>query len=63
MSVNKDVVTTIAGVLGAVATAAQPVMEASQGASLNNQGIAQLVLAAVVAILGFFTGRPQSGQF
>ena len=59
MSVNKDLITTVVGVLGAVASASQPVVSLTQGNSMDTKGIAQLVMAIAFAVIGFFTGRPQ----
>lgn len=60
MTVNKDLVTTVVGVIGAVAGAANPVLQATNTGTIDNQGITQLILSIVVAIIGFFTGRPQA---
>jgi hypothetical protein len=60
MTANKNVITTVVGVIGAVATATQPVLDMTQAASLDNKGIAQLFMAIAFAVIGFFTGRPQA---
>lgn len=56
MTASKDTITTVLGGIGAVITAAQPVVSASQG-NLDNNGIVQLILAVVFGLFGFFTNK------
>ena len=60
MTVNKDLVTTIVGCIGAAVVAAKPVLDLAQGATMDLSTVAQLVMAITVGIIGFFTGRPQA---
>ena len=60
MTVNKDLITTVVGVIGAAAGASAPIIGATQGAALDSKGILQLVMAIAFGIIGFFTGRPQA---
>ena len=53
---NKDTITTILGAVGAVVTAAQPVINATQG-SLHQQDYLSLVYAVIFGVFGFFTNK------
>jgi len=57
MTANRDTLTTVLGGIGAVLTAAQPVIATTQGTHIDSKGIIQIVLAAVFALFGFFTNR------
>ena len=55
---DKDLITTIVGGLGAVATAAGPVLGQMQpGTSMHPQDWAQLGAALFMGLLGFFTNK------
>lgn len=56
---SNDTITTILGATGAAITAAQPVVNASQGA-LHQQDYVQIALAVIMAIFGFFTNKGAS---
>jgi len=60
MKINKDTATTILGGVGAVVTAVEPVMNATQG-TLHQGDYVQLVMAAVMALFGWFTNRKAVG--
>lgn len=53
---DKDLLTTVIGAVGAVATAAQPIVNASQGTFHQGDWI-QLAMAAIFGLLGFFTNK------
>lgn len=57
---NHDNVTTALGAIGAAVTAAQPVINATQGA-MHQQDYIQLFLAVIMAVFGFFTNKQQPG--
>jgi hypothetical protein len=58
--VNKDTITNIAGAIGAVALAVQPIIDSTQGDFTINDA-SKIVLAAMVAILGWYSGKQQDG--
>jgi hypothetical protein len=58
INVNKDTVTTVVGVLGAVAGAVQPVVNANATGNFDAKGIAQLVLSIAFAVVSWFVGKP-----
>jgi len=51
---KKDIITTVAGAIPAVATAGYQAYEMTQGQSGNGTGI---VLAMVMALVAWFTGK------
>jgi len=53
---NSDQITTLIGGLGAVVTAAGPVMNGVQG-SMHQSDWTQLVVAVVMGLLGFFSNK------
>ena len=54
--ISKDLATTILGGVLAAGTAAQPVLNATQG-SMHQGDYGQLVMAVVMALFGFFTNK------
>lgn len=59
MRIDKNIATNVVGVIGVIAGAANPVLSATQGASLDTAGITQLILSICFGIVSFFTGRTQ----
>lgn len=55
----KDILTTVAGIALIVATAIKTYLETLNGGEIN---WFQLIVAVVVAIIGFFTGRNPDGS-
>jgi hypothetical protein len=58
--VNKDTITNIAGLIGAIALGVQPVIDGSQDTFTAND-VSRLVLAVAVAVIGWYTGKNQDG--
>ena len=56
MKMDKDKLTTALGVAASAITAAQPVVNATQGA-MHSQDYLQLAFAVVMAVFGFFTNK------
>ena len=54
---KKDILTTVAGAVGAAAMAAQPVLQAAQGGSLHRDQWFQLASAIMLGVIGWFTGK------
>ena len=54
---DKDLVTTVVGALGAVATAAEPVLNGITTGSLHQGDWFQLLGAVLIGLLGFFTNK------
>ena len=54
---NKDKLTTIIGAIGAIATAATPVVNSMQNSSLHSGDYLQLAVAASFGLLGFFSNK------
>lgn len=57
MGMNKDQLTTLLGALGAAATAAQPVINAAESASLHSNDYLQLGTAVLFGLLGWATNK------
>ena len=53
---NKDTVTTLLGGLMAAGTAAQPVLNATQG-SMHQGDFIQLAIAVCMSLFGYFTNK------
>ena len=61
MTLNKDKVTTVAGVIGAAFMAAQPVLN-GLNAEVTSNDIVKIVMAIAVAVIGYFTGKTPEGK-
>jgi hypothetical protein len=61
ISANKDTITNIAGLVGAVALAVQPIMDSIKG-DFDSTDISKLVLAVTVAVLGWYSGKLPDGK-
>jgi hypothetical protein len=59
--INKDTITNVAGLIGAVALAVQPVIDGTNGV-FNSNDTSKLVLAVMVAIIGWYTGKQPNGD-
>lgn len=56
MKSTKDIATTVLGGILAAGTAAQPILNATEG-SLHQADYMHLVMAAVMALFGYFTNK------
>jgi hypothetical protein len=59
--VNKDTITNIAGLIGAIALAVQPIMDGIKG-DFDSTDISKLILAVTVAVLGWYSGKLPDGK-
>lgn len=59
---NADKFTTIVGVVGAAAAAAQPVLSGVTTGTLHGPDYFQLISAVVFAVLGFFSNRKSAKE-
>jgi hypothetical protein len=59
--VNKDSITTVAGIIGAIALAWTPIVD-GMDSTFDTMDACRLVLAAMFAINGYYTGKQPNGD-